>query len=377
MKPYCIGLMSGTSMDGIDAALCKIEKDKVVLDTFISVPYSAHQKALIARSLNKETARLDDISSLNFSLGQWLADASLKVIEASHKTSDDIEFIASHGQTIWHEPHPMSSDHVANTLQIGSPAVIAAITGITTISDFRSRDVALGGEGAPLVPMTELKLYGDSRRNQAFLNIGGISNVTFIPKNLKADDIIAFDCGPGNCLSDGFTKFYFNEDYDNQGHYASQGNIIPEMLNEILNEEAIQRKPPKSTGRELFSKEYMLRLEARYDLKQMPYDAVRTAAEATVQAVVLNIEKYLPTIDTLVVSGGGSHNDYMMAGLKKTLAHTHVMTGDEAGINSDAKEAIAFAELGLLTVLGESGNAISVTGAKDYCVLGSITPGNK
>lgn len=373
-KPYCLGLMSGTSLDGVDVALCRIHDDKVTLVASMTVPYEDDYKARISRALARETARLDEISELNFSLAHRFAMASLALLSREGVKTEDVRFIASHGQTVWHDPHPQQPLRLGNTLQIGSPAVLAHETGIRVISDFRSADVARGGEGAPLVPMTELVLYGEKGVSQAFLNIGGIANVTYLPASLDPSDVKAFDTGPGNVLIDGFMRRYYDKPYDDGGLIASRGKVIDEMLAEILANPAVTKTPPKSTGREVFSEAYMDRLAARYDLSARPADALATVTHATSDAVCLAITSWLPPLSRLVVSGGGCHNTFLMSLLAQGLT-ARVMTGREAGIDPDSKEAVAFAELGLLTLLKRPGSIPSVTGATGPAVLGSITPG--
>ena len=251
-----IGLMSGTSLDGIDASLVSIVDEKFTLVKFVTLPYSLDFKKKIMRNLSDETAKLSEICSLNFELGDKFVEAiDLLLLDTTYKY-EDIAFVASHGQTIWHNPQH-KDNLVPSTLQIGEASVIANKTGIKTIANFRTADIVVGGEGAPLVPMSEYLLFRSDEKNIILQNIGGISNLTYLSKGCSIDEVIAFDCGPGNIMIDYFTSKYFNMPYDDGGKIALSGKVIKEIFNELKKDEFVMKMPPKSTGREQYSQTNM------------------------------------------------------------------------------------------------------------------------
>jgi anhydro-N-acetylmuramic acid kinase len=364
-----IGLMSGTSLDGVDAALVQLEGTKVDLLNFIILKYEQDFKDRIFRNLHNDTAKLSEISTLNFELGYKFKDAIDEVLKGTKYQYKDIDFVASHGQTIWHDPH----GNPPSTLQIGEPSIISYLTNIKTISNFRVMDVAAGGEGAPLVPFSEYYLFRSTTKNIVLQNIGGISNLTYMKKNCTIDDVISFDCGVGNIMIDYFTKKYFNLPFDDGGQIALSGTIIPEVLNELKKDMFVKKAPPKSTGREQYSHHFMEDLAIRLDFdKYNKKDLIATITEFTVYGIAYNYQNYLKDIDEAVICGGGSHNNYIMKRLKEILK-MEILTGEEFGINSDAKEAIAFAILGYMTILNKPSNVKKATGAKEEVILGNIT----
>lgn len=369
---YAIGLMSGTSLDGVTASLVEIKRGKFKLVNCKTVDYTKDFKAKIFRNLNKESAKLDEISSLNFELSEWFVKAIDKVLEGTNLKYKDISFVSSHGQTIWHDPHAQTP----NTLQIGTPSVIAYNTGIKVVSNFRTMDVAGGGEGAPLIPFSEYYLYKNKIKNIVFQNIGGISNLTYLKKNATLDDIVAFDTGAGNMMIDYFTKKYFGKDYDDGGQIALSGKVILEVLEELKKDEFIYRQPPKSTGREKYSAQYMEDLVKKFDLDnyEKKEDIVTTMAEFTAFNISYNYNNFLKDIDLVVVSGGGCKNKYIMDRIEK-LSNVKTITGDEFGINAESKESFGFAVMGYMTLCGKPSNVRTVTGAKKQLVLGNITIG--
>lgn len=369
-----VGLMSGTSLDGVDAILVEIINDKYYPLKFITLPYDEQFKKRILRNLSDETAKLSEISSLNFELGYKFVDAINLLLKGTNYKYNDISFVASHGQTIWHDPNGCKcSGAIPSTLQIGEPSVISYETGIKTISNFRTMDVAAGGEGAPLVPYSEYLLYRDDNKNIVLQNIGGISNLTYLPKNCAIDDVVSFDTGPGNIMIDYFMNKYYHKQYDNNGEIASSGKIINELLEYLKGDQFFKIKPPKSTGREQYSVEYMEYLSDMFDLNQRKKeDVICTLTYYTAYSIAYHYLHYLKDIDLVVISGGGSHNDYILKALKQ-LTKLKIITGEEFGIDSDSKEALAFVVLGKRTLDGLPGNLKSVTGAKDFVPLGNIT----
>lgn len=368
-----IGLMSGTSLDGVDASLVKIEDEKFSLIKFVTLSYSNEFKNRIMRNLCDETAKLSEICSLNFELGDKFVEAIDLLLKGTNYDYSDIDFIASHGQTIWHNPH-QKGDLVPSTMQIGEPAIIANRTGIKTISNFRTADIAVGGEGAPLVPMSEYMLFRNDEKNIILQNIGGVSNLTYLKKGGTIDDVVAFDCGPGNIMIDYFTNKYFNMPYDQDGAIALRGNVIKEIFDELIKDEFVLKTPPKSTGREQYSRFYMEEIAYKYRFSEYrKEDIIATITEFTVYGICYNYLNYIKDFDEVIVSGGGSHNKYIIKRMKEVL-QKNVFTQEDIGFNSDAKEATAFVVLGYLTIKGKTGNVCSATGAKRGAILGCITP---
>ena len=371
---YAIGLMSGTSLDGVDACLVKIKHKKFELVDFITYPYTEKFKSRIMRNLSDESARLSEISSLNFELAEEFVKAIDALLKKSKKEYKEISFIASHGQTIWHDPKGEKRGAKSpNTFQIGEASVINYLTGIKVVSNFRCKDIAAGGQGAPLVPFSEYYLYHDKKKNLVFQNIGGISNLTYIKKDAKADDVISFDNGVGNIMIDYFTKKYFDKAYDKDGDIANSGKVIDEVLDYLKKDEYIYKPYPKSTGREKYSREYMEELANSLhfdDYKKE--DIICTITEFSAYGIAYSYTNFLKDVDLVVVSGGGSHNKYLMRRIKE-LSNMNVISGDEYGINSDAKEALAFCVMGYMTLHKKPSNLRSATGAKENVILGDIT----
>ncbi len=365
-----IGLMSGTSLDGVDAALVKITDNEVNLLKFLTLSYDEEFKMRLFRNLNSSTAKLNEISTLNFELGHWFVRAIDKLLENTLYTYNNIDFVASHGQTIWHDP----AGKYPSTLQIGEASVIAYHTNITTVANFRVMDMAAGGEGAPLVPFSEYFLFRNTKENLVLQNIGGISNLTYIPIGAKMTDVRSFDCGVGNIMIDYFTKKYFNLPYDEDGQIALRGVIISEILEHLKKDEFIYHKPPKSTGREKYSYDFMEQLASELNFASYKKeDIITTITEFTVYSIAYQYLNFIKKIDKAVISGGGSHNKYIIKRLKE-LTKMNIITGEEFGLNSDAKEAVAFAILGYMTLKGRPSNVPSATGAKNHVILGQITP---
>lgn len=364
-----IGLMSGTSLDGVDAALVKFDGENVELINFIILKYSQEFKDKIFANLNNDTAKLSEISTLNFELGYKFAEAVTEVLKATGFSYNDIEFVASHGQTIWHDPQ----GNPPSTLQIGEPSVISYLTNIKVISNFRTMDVASGGEGAPLVPFSEYYQFRSDNQNIVLQNIGGISNLTYLKKGCSLDEVISFDCGVGNIMIDYFTKKYFNMPYDDGGKIALSGKIIPEVLAFLQQDKFVISSPPKSTGREQYSQTFMEKMASELEFeKYNKNDIITTITEFTVYSISYNYLHFIKDIDVAVICGGGSHNNYIIKRLKEIL-NIKILKGEEFGINSDAKEAVAFAILGYMTLQNKPSNVKMATGAKEDVILGNIT----
>lgn len=367
-----IGLMSGTSLDGCDVALLEINNDKYELVDYLLYPYDEKLKEKIRRNLSDDFAKLSEICSLNFELAYVFKDAIDALLKKRNMSYKEIDFIASHGQTIWHQPKPTDSLY-PSTLQIGSGQVLSTLTQTKVVSNFRLADVALGGEGAPLVPMFEYVYFKDNNSNVVLQNIGGMGNLTYISKNSSLDDVIAFDTGPGNVMIDYFMKKYFDKEYDENGNTALEGFIIIPIYNELIKDEYYDKLPPKSTGREKYSQSELERLANLYNFDNYDKkDIITTITEITVYSICHNYRKFLKDIDKIIVSGGGVHNKYIMNRLEEEFENK-VLTLEDVGLNSDAKEAFAFGVLGYLTLNQKAGNVKKATGAQSGVVLGDIS----
>lgn len=377
-EKYVVGLMSGTSLDGVDAALVKIkghgENIKAQLVEFLNMQIPEDIKNEIRDSFSIERSNVELICSLNFKLGYLFAEAAKAVCEKAKFDIKNLDFIGSHGQTSFHIPVPYKN-FAKSTLQIGEPAVIAYETNTLVVSNFRTMDMAALGEGAPLVPYTEYLLYR-SDKNRALQNIGGIGNVTVIPAHCSLDDMSAFDTGPGNMIIDEVTKRLKGVSYDKGGAFAAQGTIIEEMLSELMAEEYMDRVPPKTTGRELFGSQFVDKLIEKYgNLKAE--DIIATVTMFTAKSIEHNYRKFIfpkAKIEEIILGGGGSYNNTLVSMIKELLPECKVMIQEDLGYSSDAKEAIAFAVLANETLNGNAGNVLNATGAKERVILGNITP---
>lgn len=372
--------MSGTSLDGLDAALVKIDgcgmESKVELLHFLSIPYADEIQKEIHRALSPETSSSQQICSLNFKLGEISADAVLAVCKEAGFSLKRLDLIGSHGQTIYHQPSK-EGNFIPSTLQIGEPAVIAYQTQTTVVSNFRTMDMAAGGQGAPLVPYTELILYGNKDKSRLLQNIGGIGNVTVLPKKARIDDVFAFDTGPGNMIIDSFCQRFFGLPYDQGGEIANSGVVNDALLEECMRIPFVDSAPPKSTGRELFGSSFVDRLIRQFPLIQ-PKDFVTTMTMFTAKSIANNYKKFIfpkMQIDEVIVGGGGSYNHALIDMLKAELAgHCQVLRQEDLGHSSEAKEAIAFAILANETMNHLPSNVPGATGAKHGVILGNITP---
>jgi anhydro-N-acetylmuramic acid kinase len=369
-----IGLMSGTSLDGVSAAAVRIAKtDSGALEAellaFIGTTYTAEQRARLATALERGTAR--DYCRLGFDVGNWLADAAVAVIAEAGVAKSEIRAIGSHGQTIWHEaPH--------STWQLGDAAVIAERTGIDVVSDFRTRDVAAGGQGAPLVPVADALLFsGEEWR--ALQNIGGIGNVTIVPPNGSLDGVRAFDTGPGVAVIDATVRALVpTSSFDVDGATAARGTAITEVVDELLAHPYFASPPPKSTGRELFDAAYVAQLIERCRAERpaaSTEDMIATATSLTARSIADAYRRFMPEpVSEVLVSGGGAKNPTLVAMIQRAIAPLPVRAFAERFFDGEAKEAVAFALLAYLHVHHESGNVPRATGARGPRVLGKLTP---
>ena len=350
--------MSGTSLDGIDVALVDIKARRIRVIGFQSTPYSAPVRAAIL-AVSDATAQTAAISRLGFQLGELYARAVLRAV----RRFGPAELVGCHGQTIYHEGG-------ANSLQIGEAAVIAERTGVPVVSNFRARDIAAGGQGAPLVPYVDYLLFRHRTRTRIALNIGGIANITIIPAGSPAGRVVAFDTGPGNMVIDALAR-EMGKAYDRGGKIAASGSVNLRLLDELLADPYYRRRPPKSAGRE----QYGAALVARLKMTGLPMrDLVATATVLTASTIALGVGKFAARSADLIVSGGGVHNPRIMAHLAAFLPRAAISTSTDHGIDADAKEAVAFAVLAHETWRRRPANLPSATGARRAVVLGDVTP---
>jgi len=379
-KMRIAGLMSGTSVDGLDVAIVDIIGRKVNLLAFDVFPYPTTLRREILRLCNPETARLEDICHYNFVLGEVFADAIIKLCSKSGISLSSIDMVGSHGQTIYHNPQGKRYGRmkIRSTLQIGEPSVIAQRTGITTVADFRPRDMASGGEGAPLVPYADYFLFCHNRLSRAIQNIGGIANVTFLPRCCKQDDIIAFDTGPGNMLIDGIIRLISGgkKCFDPAGKIAAEGTVNKRLLNEMLRHPFLRRSPPKSTGREEFGSVFASKIYQSAAQKGLSdNDIVATVTAFTANSITRAYHQFLSAMpDEVILCGGGSHNNTLVEMLRSELPNAKMLSTKDFGISVDAKEAVSFAILAWATIKGFTNNVPEATGADQPVVLGKIIP---
>ncbi len=382
-----IGLMSGTSADALSAVIVEVEghglKTRVKVIKHGSYRYPQTLRDGIFGLFNPETSRVDKICGMNFALGLFYADCVLNLLDEADFEAEDIDLMGVHGQTVYHDPEirDLYGFRTRSTLQIGELAVLAERTGITTVGDFRKRDIAAGGEGAPLSAYMDYILHRDPRRNRVLQNIGGIANLTFIPAGASQEDVIAFDTGPGNMIIDAIVEHYTGGllHYDEGGAIAARGRINRPLLMELLQDPYYLKAPPKTTGRERFGKGYALRLVRWAEERGLAFeDLVATATALTVETITaaykgLILPRY--SIDEVYVSGGGAKNKTMIEGLRMELKGVKVLEYDLLGIPSEAKEAVLMAILANEHIFGNPSNLRSATGADRYVVLGVLVPG--
>lgn len=372
------GLMSGTSADGVDAAVVRIAPGRIKLLAFETMPYPRSLRERILALGEARAGNAEEVCHLNVVIGELFASALMRLCERRGIGISAIDLVGSHGQTVCHLPEGrrFGKRRIASTLQIGEPCVIAERTGITTVADFRPRDIAAGGQGAPLVPYADLILFGDGRVSRAIVNIGGIANVTWLPAGAKAADVLAFDTGPGNMVIDGVVRLATkgSERCDRGGKAAARGRVNETMLADMMRHPFLRKRPPKSTGREAFGAQYARAFYGAARRRRMsPDDIIATATAFTSRSISQAIARFLPTRpDEVILCGGGTRNKTLMKWIARDLDPSSVMTTDDLGIDADAKEAVSFAILARETIRGLPGNVPSATGAARPVVLGKI-----
>ncbi len=359
--------MSGTSMDGIDVALVDFSKDcKLVGKHFIAYPADLRSRLLqLARA--KEHCQLDELGDLDHQLGLQFGETANRLLKQQEIGPDCILAIGSHGQTIRHRPASQSNGALRYTMQIGDPNVIVETTGITTVADFRRRDIAAGGQGAPLTPAFHAAIFSSNSVPRVIINIGGIANITILD---NTDTVWGFDTGPGNCLMDQWCRHKFQQAYDAHGALASQGSISNKLLSRLLTDLYFKQDPPKSTGPEYFNLSWL-----NQNLQDIPlnqYDVLRTLNQFTAETIANSIKRYAATAKEIYICGGGVHNTLTMHELRLLLPGLMVEDTSALGIDPDYVEASAFAWLARQTIMGKTGNLPSVTGAGQSVILGGI-----
>ena len=382
-KLRAAGLMSGTSCDGVDVAVVDVAGRRAELVAFKTYAYPRRLRAAVLELCRGAPASVEDVCHLNFVLGETFADALVRLARRRGIRLSSIDVIGSHGQTICHVPRGRRSGRrtVRSTLQIGEPCVIAERTGITTVADFRPRDIAAGGQGAPLVPYADWLLLRHDRLARAVQNIGGIANVTYLPARCALGRVVAFDTGPGNMFIDRVTHLATGGRlrFDRDGRLARRGRVHPRLLAEWLRHPYFRRRPPKSTGREEFGWAFADERYARAIARRIdPLDVLATATALTAESIARAHRRFLPgRVDEVIVSGGGVRNAALMAMLADRAAPARVVASDELGLDADAKEAVAFAVLAAQTVRGQANNVPAATGAGRSVVLGKIVPAGR
>lgn len=377
-----IGLMSGTSLDGVDAALVDVDGSgpddlRIQVVHFVTVPYDDERRRLSHDAIVAGSA--EALCGLHAELGEWLAEAALAVCAAAGIDVATVDAIGSHGQTVWHRP-PAEGRRGA-TLQLGDAATIAERTGRPVVSDFRTRDVAAGGQGAPLVPWTDQLLFAVPDRTRALQNLGGIGNVTRVPPRGSAEPVFAFDTGPANALIDAAVEIATGgrHHYDRDGRLAARGRVDEALLAELLRHPYFAAEPPKSTGREEFGRPFVERLvEALVPEGDQDWmDLIATLTELTARTVADAYHRWVVPrgVDEVVLTGGGARNPVLAGRIRALLDPLPVLDGGALDVDPDAKEAVAFAVLAWAHLRGIPANLPSATGAAGPRVLGSLTPG--
>ncbi len=380
-KKICAGIMTGTSVDAVDVAIVKISGSGVNthlnLLGFTEYPIDDEIRKLIIKNSYKNSSNVDDICKLNFILPQLYDRALRECCSSAGISIEELDLIGSHGQTIRHLPakNYVAGFNAASTLQIGDPSVLAKLTGVITVGNFRTGDVALGGEGAPLVPYFEYLMYHSNSSNRLLLNIGGIANFTFLKAGGDINDTLAFDVGPGNMLIDFLMEKFFGAKYDVNGATANKGKFNSRLFEALKNkDDFLFRNPPKSAGRENYGKEFLIDLLREFKTLP-PEDWVNTVAYYTAFAVFANYKKFilpLSRVDELIVSGGGANNGFIFKKLQELFYPVRVKRLENETISAESKEAICFAVLANEAIAGNPANIPNVTGAKRPTILGEI-----
>lgn len=366
-----IGLMSGTSMDGVDAILLDLSAGRCWTVATHYTPYPEDMRSALFTLVDRhKQTNLADLGELDARLGHFYADAVLQLLHKATLEPESIKAIGSHGQTVLHHPPGASAGGLPFTMQIGDPNIIAYKTQITTVADFRRRDIAAGGQGAPLVPAFHASFFHDAAENRVVLNIGGIANVTVLPAH---GSVSGFDTGPGNTLLDQWSARYLNINFDTGGKTAAQGKPIATLLEQLESDCYFELPPPKSTGREYFNLAWLETYLAKF-AQYSPTDVLATLTELTAVSIARAIHEHAPETQRLYICGGGIYNTTLMNRLGRLLPGIALESTEKMGLNPDYVEAAAFAWLAKQTLEGLTANVPAVTGAQKPVVLGGIYP---
>ncbi|MGH8659101.1 MAG: anhydro-N-acetylmuramic acid kinase [Gammaproteobacteria bacterium] len=363
-----IGLMSGTSIDAIDAALVEFEGNNTRLIRYLELPFPSDlQQALATFQTANATLSLNTFSQLHIRVGKLFAEAALQVLKQAAIRRDEVTAIGSHGQTIYHKPYPPCPC----SIQIGDPNTIAQATGITTVADFRGMDIAAGGQGAPLTPAFHQAHFHDTSMDRVVLNIGGIANISVLPAD-AAKPVLGFDVGPGNALLDDWARLHLGTPIDEDGRWSKKGRPCQDALNNMLEDPFFQAPAPKSTGREYFNLDWLSSVLGRTYSHLSPEDIQATLVSLTCRAIRTAITQYAPSAGELLVCGGGAHNPALMQELAASLPELNIAPTSEKGLPPSSVEAVAFAWLAKQRIAGKPGNLPSVTGADRAVLLGAV-----
>jgi anhydro-N-acetylmuramic acid kinase len=377
--------MSGTSHDGVSAAVVRLDEHahpRAEVVAFRTFPYSPRFRARLLEVSSMKGVGAPEVSSINFELGKIFGSAAIDIARFAKVSLSRISFIGSHGHTIFHRPPRIVVRHeTPSTMQVGESSVIAAVTGLPLVADFRPMDIALGGEGAPLAPLAHLWLFGDHKRGRVIQNIGGISNATYLKRGATLNDstLIAFDTGPGGMLIDALvTRLSSGRlTMDRDGRIAARGRVSDPLLSELMRNPYFRRRPPKSTGREEFGSHYLEEIERRASLAGVTGDdLVATVTALTARSIADAVRRFvmpLGRVDQLIATGGGARNLTLLQMIHGYLPEVEVLTAKAVGVDGDALEAVAFAILGYQMLRGRQGNIPSVTGAHSPAILGKLT----
>ncbi len=368
MDNYYVGLMSGTSLDAIDAVLLRIEDNGVIeVVSVLNTPFPDHISGQLRNMIVGKVESLHELCSLDTELGEIYAAITLDLISKSGYSSGEIRAIGSHGQTVRHQPdgkHPYS-------LQIGNPSVIAEVSGITTVANFRIRDIAAGGQGAPLLPAFHKAVFSDPDRQRVIVNIGGIANITLLPRIKSKNIVTGYDTGPGNCLLDSWSLSCRGVAYDKNGRWSASGTVDQKMLDSLIADDYFSKSPPKSTGTEYFNLDW---LEANYPFvtELKAEDVQATLAELTAHSIALPIIREGYDNNEIYLCGGGIHNRDLTERLQRHLSAADIFSTEKLGLDPDFVEATAFAWLAWRTMEKKAGNLPAVTGARHPVILGGV-----
>ncbi len=390
-----VGLMSGTSLDGVDAALVQLEGSgpdlTMTTEAFVHVPYPPALRELIHENTDPNSSSVQNLTRLDVRIAEAYGEAVDRVLADANVGREALDLVGAHGQTVCHLPDPTdcAGEEVRATLQLGNPSTLATRLGVPVVGNFRAADLALGGQGAPLVPYFDYVTFTDPEETRGLLNLGGIANLTVLPAGGTPDEVRAFDTGPANMVIDALADRLFDTPYDPNGRHADTGTPDHDLLADLLEGRFFRREPPKSTGRDDFGADYVDRLIGAAQSRNLsPEDTMATATLLTAASVYQAYAQYVrpdrgeevasgprpsQSIDTLIVSGGGVHNDTLLRMLEDAFAPIPVRPTSDYGIDPDAKEALCFAVLAHETVNGVPTNLPSVTGAERTAVLGSIS----